>query len=239
MSRLILAFVLPLLLVAWTCASAATIHVPGREPTIQAGINAASEGDIVLVASGTYTGSGNVNLRFNGVNLVLMSEFGAASTIIDCEGVACGITMSKGEGPSTVIQGFTIRNGKLPEEGDVGSGRDHGAGMYIGSTCAPTIRDCLFEDCVGTGAIWAGFPPLPSYHGYGGGLSCHGNATITGCTFSGNSGGILGGGGVYCRVGSPVVTGCSFIENLGNTGGGFGGVGMLRCSARRLHVSPQ
>ena len=35
-------------------ATAATIHVPDDQPTIQAGIDAASAGDTVLVACGDY-----------------------------------------------------------------------------------------------------------------------------------------------------------------------------------------
>ena len=49
-SLLVLAF----LLFAAHAAVATTIHVPGEEPTIQAGITAASPGDMVLVACGTY-----------------------------------------------------------------------------------------------------------------------------------------------------------------------------------------
>jgi hypothetical protein len=36
-------------------ANASTINVPADQPTSQAGINAASNGDTVLVAAGTYT----------------------------------------------------------------------------------------------------------------------------------------------------------------------------------------
>ena len=65
-------------------ALAATVRVPGDQPTIQAGIFAASEHDTVLVAPGTYTGDGNKNLYLNGVDRVLLSEGGAEVTMIGC-----------------------------------------------------------------------------------------------------------------------------------------------------------
>src|SRR5258708_6707774 len=42
-------------LLAANPASASTIHVPADYPTIQAAINAASDGDSILVSDGTYT----------------------------------------------------------------------------------------------------------------------------------------------------------------------------------------
>ncbi len=45
-----------------TNAHAAIINVPGDQPTIQAGINAAVNGDEVVVATGTY----NETINFNG-----------------------------------------------------------------------------------------------------------------------------------------------------------------------------
>jgi len=95
---------------------AATIQVPGDQPTIQAGIEAASAGDTVLVASGTYTGDGNRDIGLLGKAITLKSETGLPEDCtIDCNGTAqephCGFYLDQSEGHDTLIKGFTITKG--------------------------------------------------------------------------------------------------------------------------------
>ena len=73
------------LIFGFSTAFAATIRVPADQPTIQAGIDAAVDGDTVLVADGTYTGEGNQDIDFKGKAITVQSENGAENCIIDCE----------------------------------------------------------------------------------------------------------------------------------------------------------
>jgi len=62
-------FVLVLIFLSSAPMEAATIHVPDDFPTIQAAIDAAAEGDTVLVAPGTY----EENIDFIGKNITVKS----------------------------------------------------------------------------------------------------------------------------------------------------------------------
>jgi len=107
--RSILAGIFVLAIVA--SAHAATIRVPGNHATIQAAIDAAVNGDTVLVADGTYKGLGNKNLDLKGKAITVKSENGAGVTIIDCEGSGRGFYLHSGETVKSVVSGFTVTNG--------------------------------------------------------------------------------------------------------------------------------
>jgi len=84
-----------------------TIHVPADQPTIQAGIDAASNGDTVLVSPGTY----KENISFNGKSITVASQSGPAVTIIDGQQLTAVVTFSGGETRQAVLRGFTVQNG--------------------------------------------------------------------------------------------------------------------------------
>lgn len=112
------------------------IHVPSDQPSIQAGINAASDGDTVLVANGTYL----ENINFMGKAITVASQFildgdtnHISNTIIDGSepenpDLGSVVTFDSGEDTTSMISGFTITGGRGthfidgPVEGRAGGG---------------------------------------------------------------------------------------------------------------------
>lgn len=204
--------------------SGATIRVPNDHASIQGAIDAASEGDTVLVAPGTYTGDGNKRLDFAGTDLTLRSEGGAKTTIIDCEGKLQGFNFDSGETPAAVVDGFTVRNGN-PHYGS-------GGGIDC-SEASPTIVNCTFtesKDSLYGGGIYC-FRADPiianctvsnnTANFRGGGIYCRfSSPTITRCVITGNSADNYDGGGIYCEDSSPTITHCTITDNSTQYNGG-------------------
>jgi parallel beta-helix repeat protein len=124
---------LPVVLVSSTVAQN-TIHVPADQPTIQAGINAASNGDTVLVAPGTYY----ENIDFKGKAITVSSSGGAASTIIDGGGKGPVVHFLSGELRGSVLNGLTLQHGGGGTGINGGSDGQYTAGILI-QNAAPTI----------------------------------------------------------------------------------------------------
>ncbi len=108
---------LTLLLLHSPATLAAEIRVPADQSTIQAGIDAAVNGDTVLVADGVYEGPGNRDLDFQGRAITVRSGNGAETCIIDCDGTVSdqhrGFYFHNGEGRDSVVEGFTIKTAWL------------------------------------------------------------------------------------------------------------------------------
>jgi hypothetical protein len=132
---------------------ATTIHVPADQPTIQAGIDAASAGDTVLVACGTYTwaseGTGNENGLIQLKNgIVLRSETGSPGcVVVDAEHMG-GVLYGMDPPITTTVIGLTLTN----SSGDCVD--LHGAGnSAIFWNCVFTENDGTAVGCgIGYGA---------------------------------------------------------------------------------------
>jgi nitrous oxidase accessory protein NosD len=212
----------------WAGANAETIHVPAEQPTIQAGIDAAQNGDTVLVADGTYTGDGNRNLDFGGKLITVRSLNGPDNCIIDCQGSGRGFFFNSGETAGSVVDGFTIQNGDPAWNGP---GSYRGGGIYCYNS-APTITACTIrwnhadQDGGGIYCDWAAAATISNctITGnfavlYGGGVCCYNdsNVSMANCTISENQ--AIAGSGMASFASSPTMTNCSITGNE-STGGG-------------------
>ena len=235
-----LAFLVPILALLGfialnQAAYAATRTVPAQYATIQVAINAAQDGDTVLVADGIYTGPGNVDVDFSGKNIIVTSQHGPASTIIDCQASAAtlshrGFIMQSGELNAT-LSGFTVKNGyQVQNNSGVASGS--GGGIYLGRNTpgsSLTVSNCIITHCVAD----SGFSG-----GVGGGIYAQTNSagaastiTISNCTITNNSA-VFDGGGIHSSAagnGTITITGCTITSNTaadpyGSSVGNGGGV---------------
>ena len=81
--------------------------------TPAAAIVAAGAGDTILVCPGTYAGI----ISFSGKAITLRSVNGPADTVLDGNAAGSVVTFENGETASSVLEGFTIRNGLAPVSG--------------------------------------------------------------------------------------------------------------------------
>jgi hypothetical protein len=229
----------------FTVSGPAEHNVPSQYSTIQAAINASINGDVVIVAPGTYTGDGNRDVNFLGKAITVRSADPndpciVAATIIDCQNTNHrGFQFVSSEGRATTLEGLTITDANIEVmcEG--------GAGIYIDGA-SPTINKCVVTNnhaqlspesrcvCYGGGIfIGSGSNPLITNciitgnsvgdFGYGGGICGYdtAQATINNCLITNNTAlGYIGtGGGIYSIAGLTVVN-CTIVNNSTTNGGG-------------------
>ena len=234
-------FVLAVFATALTGSStcrATIIEVPADQPTIQAGISAASSGDTVLIAPDTYSEA----IDFLGKPIVVGSLYlttgdpaYVAGTIMDGGGTAGPLaSFTSGEDSLSMLVGMTLQHGRASSGGAVfcsgGSPRisdcvllsnealalDGGGGIYA-TEAGPIIENCRVED---NSAI----------NGSGGGLYVnYGTARVTGCFFSGNYAHSVGGA-MVCWVSSTVITD-NVIDANSSSGNYAGGIYSRDCAA--------
>ena len=187
-------------------ANAVIINVPGDQPTIQAGVNAANDGDEVVVAPGTYI-EAVLNI---GKEITLRSSGGPEVTTIDANNqVDKSVIRWNPGGTASIIQGFTLTGGTGHFDFIIDL-LNYGGGIYIQGGHVTVI------DCVITGNN-----VTILNDGWGGGIFVEtGTATIVGCTLTNNV--ATSGGGLFAwSTGGVVLYNCEFVGNAATAAAGF------------------
>lgn len=135
-------------MVALNLISQSVLNVPAAYKKIQSALDAAKEGDTILVQPGHYY----ENLNWPEVNgIKLISAGTPQNTIIDGKGIDRVIYISTLGGlftidSTTIIQGFTITNGYLETPGL----HAYGAGIFL-EYASPILRNLVVSKNISTG----------------------------------------------------------------------------------------
>jgi len=178
------------------------IEGAGDYTTIQAGINASTDGDEIIVFPGIYV----ENVDFMGKTIIVASRYMGTGnsafihqTIIDGNQSGSCVAVYNGEGDGTILNGFTITNGNgFPDRT-----RRHGGGIFINGSNI-RIKNCVIE----------------GNHAFSGGGLCISNSDVrlAGCTIRDNQATFSGGGIVIGCCYEPVVFSaknrCNIYDNF-------------------------
>jgi len=215
---------------------------------IQVAVNAALDGDILIVSNGVYRGYG---AQLNGSNIVAINKLitmtslaGASATIIDGGGIYRCLYVRDG----VLVRGFTLQNGLAGSGGGVycfnGGNIDNcaitrntatlGGGVYFDHgglvTNSVVTSNAAINGGGGGGAFFnysngmlANSYVASNTAQYGGGVACEYGGDVVGCTIVSNTASDTGGG-VSCNE-YGTITRCYIANNaahglVNNWGGG-------------------
>lgn len=175
--------------------NAATINVPNDQPTIQAAIDAAINGDVIEVEAGTYVGNFTINKE-----ITLQSIDGAALTIIEGVGgtaitvlaenvVIDGFTITNPDGDNGILAtsvGFlTISNNIVDEVGSNWTVNKNLAGIYINPTTSDVENVQILSNTIQNIGSTSTGSTKGIYVGHTGSSGSLTNLVIDGNTFDG------------------------------------------------------
>ncbi|GEM_PF-1583947 len=196
--------------------------------TIQAAIDDAVNGDIIVLYPSVYTGQGNRDIQFMGKAITIRSTDPndpnvVADTVIDAQGASGPGNMHRGfffqgiENEDSVISGLTITNGYY-----VGGG-----GGVNCNGASPTITNCVISNNTAAwgGGIFLSLGPIinctinnnKATSGIGGGGLARCFGLISDCNISNNT--AANGGGLYDVA---EIINCEISNNEATSGSGGG-----------------
>lgn len=204
-------------------AYSAVINVPADQPTIQAAVNAATNGDEIVLAMGTYLES---SIDLLGKEITIRSTDPddpavVAATIVDGgndrtlpgfpQNEGSVFDADSGETVNTKLIGLTITGGAANDE-TIGVPGRVGGGVMAFNDSVITLDRCVFIDnwCSasggsGGGAVYVGF--------------ASDDPVIINCTFINNESGRSGGAVFLSGVGADFLN-CVFRGNMATESGG-------------------
>ncbi len=187
----------------WIFPCSAAVHwVPDHYSDIEEAVSMSSDGDMIVLRPGTYTGAGNTEIYCT-KGITIRSQEGPTSCVIDCGGNGYAFDFQHSGAVKVVLAGLTIRNGYTTSMGGA-----------VRTTNLLVCTDCFFlnnETTAAGGAvlIW----------GYG-------SAEIKSCYFSGNAchGPTYGGGAIRVELsaGTVEIINSIFHQNIKTGGPGSG-----------------
>ena len=217
-------------------ATAETITVCAKGcnyTSINAAIDAASNGDVIQLSAETYFEGEQIDTDGKAITLRgVLDKAGEPASVLDGGGTHRILTCVSGETSATIFENLAIQNGYGQLEEVFGSPYSVGGGMYNTSNSSPTLTDCTFTGNSADygGGMWNEFssPTLAdctftgnSADEYVGGMYNHNSSpTLTNCTFTDNTAD-NSGGGMYNDFSSPNLTDCTFTGNSADYGGGM------------------
>ena len=174
--------------------------------TISAAVTTAPAGSVILVERGIYVPFSTSNKA-----LTIQSVHGPYATVIDGgNSLRCATLGISFVQTSTVLDGFTLRNGK----------GDYGGGVRGG-----TVRNCILSNNTATlsggGAAYSKLTRCTldgnTAASHGGGLV---SGSLTACLVINNKTTTLSGGGAYIDGANQFVIDCVFSNNTAKSSGG-------------------
>ena len=203
-TALLFSFVVSLFILSVPVTSAASRNVPSAYPSIQAAINASTNGDIIYVSPGTYSGCITIDGKY--ISLVATNSDPNATVITGCPGrtiVMIQHVPYVASIPRVTVSGFRIANGYSPD--------GQGGGITVANSADPIIENSYF---VGNrGSVDAG--AIMVYN--------NSSPVIKNNLFDSNSAARLGGAVMVVKSSSPVLIGNTFTNNVASGGAIPGG----------------